>query len=70
MPRLHMTKYIRLKRDGFIYDYAPQLEAREDVDVFEFDGKVPQNIPDLAAFLGTKEDAEEVKPSRRKPKPE
>lgn len=69
MPRFQMAKYLRLKRDGFVYDYSPQLEAREDVEVFEFDGKVPQNIDNLEAFLGTPKEAED-KPSRRKPKTE
>lgn len=70
MPRFHMAKYIRLKRDGFIYDYSQQLEAREDVEVFEFDGPVPQNIPNLVEFLGAAKDDADGKLSRRKPKPE
>ena len=62
-----MAKYIRLKKDGFIYDYSPQLETRADAEVFEFDGVVPQTISNLSEFLGTtKNDAVEEKPSKRK----
>lgn len=46
-----MAKYLRLKSDGFVYDYNPELMATGDMELFESDTPPPERIPDLAAYL-------------------
>lgn len=47
----NMAKYLRKKSDGFIYSFNQKLSERPDMEPFEFDGIVPEKIPDLSVFL-------------------
>ena len=45
-----MTQYLRLKTDGFVYDYNAHLIDSGRFDVVEIEGPPPERIPDLQVF--------------------
>ena len=46
-----MTKYLRRKSDGRVYDWNPHMAEGGLVEEFQYDGVVPESIPDLLTFL-------------------
>jgi hypothetical protein len=47
-------KYLRIKADGYVMNYNPELEAHTPSDAFESDEPPPEFIPDLPLYLASK----------------
>jgi len=61
-----MAKYLRMKSDGFIYDWNHELAKVAGMELFETDKPVPEKIPDLMDFMSDEHAEKEVRKGRRK----
>lgn len=47
-------KFLRIKADGYVMNYHPELAANTPSDLFESDEPPPEFIPDLPLYLASK----------------
>jgi hypothetical protein len=66
MPR----KFLRIRADGYVMNYHPELHANTPSDVFETDDVPPEVIPDLGAYLSGQPVTEVPVKKKAKPEPQ